>query len=130
MDKGRLKRISDDLAAYLQDGSLSCARAHEMSLLHEVLPQELGAVMDDEGLKIVHCQLGLFGYGLEKKIVRPMETIPEFLASRISELLVNGELNCSDAWLIAGDLGIARIEVANACEALGIKICKCQLGAF
>jgi hypothetical protein len=39
-------------------------------------------------------------------------------------------ISCKSAWNVATRLNLAKIDVSNACEALGIKICKCQLGAF
>jgi len=40
------------------------------------------------------------------------------------------KLSCAAAWEIAGSLNISRTKVASACEAMGIKIKPCQLGAF
>jgi hypothetical protein len=34
------------------------------------------------------------------------------------------------AWMLADRLGMKRLELACACEALEIKVGECQLGAF
>ena len=42
----------------------------------------------------------------------------------------DGKLECASAWAIAQELGIDEQQVANAAEALGVRIVSCQLGAF
>ncbi len=44
--------------------------------------------------------------------------------------LEDGKLPCVTAWRIGKDLGIGKMEVSSACEALALKICSCQIGAF
>jgi hypothetical protein len=39
-------------------------------------------------------------------------------------------LSCKAAWEIATSLGIPKMQVASAAEALEVKIVHCQLGAF
>lgn len=41
-----------------------------------------------------------------------------------------GRLSCSSAWQIAGELGITKKEVGEACDELKVKIHSCQLGCF
>jgi hypothetical protein len=48
----------------------------------------------------------------------------------IRDALDNDRLTCARAWEIAKKLGIGKMEVSSACEALEIKISSCQLGAF
>jgi hypothetical protein len=48
----------------------------------------------------------------------------------IKNALVDDRLTCAAAWKIAEENGIAKLDVANACETLGVKIASCQLGAF
>jgi hypothetical protein len=52
------------------------------------------------------------------------------LEKAIRGALADGWLPCLTAWKIADGMGIARMEVSSACEALKIKIKPCQLGAF
>jgi hypothetical protein len=44
--------------------------------------------------------------------------------------LVNERVPCRTAWDISNQLGIHKMEVSAACDAMGIKIKPCQLGAF
>ena len=52
------------------------------------------------------------------------------LESAIRKALANGRLSCLDAWKIADQLQIKRLDVCAACEKLKIKVKPCQLGAF
>jgi hypothetical protein len=81
-------------------------------------------------LRLVKCQLGLFGYQPEKKIVKPALSVGANVEEAILAGLVNGRLPCKTAWDISQQLGIHKMKVSAACDAMGIKIRPCQLGAF
>jgi hypothetical protein len=78
----------------------------------------------------VKCQLGLFGYKPEKKIVKPKAALNPKLESAIQDSLVEGALSCAKAWEIARDFDIPKMAVSAVCEQLKVKIRHCQLGAF
>jgi PIN domain nuclease of toxin-antitoxin system len=80
--------------------------------------------------KLTKCQLGLFGYQPQKKIVKPQDSIQENLKNAISQSLSQGKLSCKHAWEIAFRYNIRKMAVSSACETMGIKIKDCQLGAF
>jgi hypothetical protein len=82
--------------------------------------------------KIAKCQLGLFGYGQgpDKKALKPKAPGDQKLEEAIRGALVDEKLSCLDAWQIADQFNVPKMSVSNACEALGIKIKPCQLGAF
>jgi hypothetical protein len=44
--------------------------------------------------------------------------------------LVDGRLPCAEAWRIADERNLKKMDVSSAVEALEIKIKPCQLGAF
>lgn len=111
------------------EGRLPCALAFEAAAELKRPPAEIGRAMDRLGLRIVKCQLGLFGYAPEKKIVRPAAAGPE-LEAAIHARLDAGTLACREAWEIARALGVPKMGVSAACETLKIKIKPCQLGAF
>lgn len=113
-----------------KDGEIPCAVAHQIAKELDVSPKEVGYTMDMLEIAIVKCQLGLFGYKPEKKIIKPAEKISEELKKEIEAELEDGKLSCKKAWEIAKRLGIGKMEVSSACEAMGIKIKECQLGAF
>jgi hypothetical protein len=79
---------------------------------------------------LVKCQLGLFGYTPEKKIVKPKATENPDLASAIRDARVDGKLSCENAWEIARRFDVSKMRVSSVCEQLKIKVKPCQLGAF
>jgi len=122
--------IADILKKQLSDGEISCAAAHKVASDLGESPAEIGFTLDFLEASIAKCQLGLFGYRPEKKIVKPAGTVPKTLENAIQEHLKNGRLSCESAWKIAGKLDLKRMAVASACETLEIKMSPCQLGAF
>jgi hypothetical protein len=91
---------------------------------------EVGVAIDLMDIQLERCQLGLFGYGEKKLIVKPAENVPSDLEKAIRDALAGGRLPCAAAWRIAEAFGIAKTDVSSACEALKIKVKPCQLGAF
>ncbi|MFA7462783.1 MAG: hypothetical protein WCY59_06555, partial [Anaerovoracaceae bacterium] len=80
--------------------------------------------------RLTRCQLGLFGYTPESRIIKPADAVAPDLEEAIRGALLNGKISCLASWEIAKRFGIARMDVACACETLRIKITSCQLGAF
>jgi len=122
--------ISDALKKQVSDGKISCAAAHNIAGDLKETPEEVGFTMDILELRIAKCQMGMFGYKPEKKIVKPVESVPRALENAILEQLEDGRLSCKAAWDLAEKLSIKKMGVASACETLKIKISPCQLGAF
>ncbi|MFO7665464.1 MAG: hypothetical protein R6V76_02460 [Desulfobacterales bacterium] len=122
IDKEILNRVTDN--------ELSCAAAFEIAAKLNIRPMDIGEAADRLNLILVSCQLGLFGYKPDKKIVKALETVSGELETAISESLAYGRLSCIKAWEIAAKLNIKKFSVSCACETLGIKIKECQLGAF
>ena len=122
--------VADALKKQISDEGVSCSAAHKVVSDLGVSPAEVGFTLDSLEIAITKCQLGLFGYQPEKKIVKPAQTIQQELEDAVRKGLVNDRLSCKSAWEIAEGLGMKRMEVASACEALKIKISPCQLGAF
>ena len=81
-------------------------------------------------IRIIRCQMGIFGYEPEKKVVKPTENVPDELERAIRDKLADGKLTCALAWEVTRTLKIPKMNVSSACEKLGIKIKLCQLGAF
>jgi hypothetical protein len=111
-------------------GTITCAAAHELAESLNLVPLKIGEAIDLMEYRISKCQLGLFGYSPQKKIVTPAPQVPPDLASEIRENLLNGKLPCATAWQLADRRGLSRLALSEACEALGIKVSPCQLGAF
>ncbi len=114
----------------IKDGQISCAAAHKVAKTIASAPKDIGVALDLMEVRLVHCQLGLFGYTPEKRIVKKADQWDEALEREIRQALRDDRLPCADAWSIASRQGVSRAAVANVCEALGIKVRPCQLGAF
>ncbi len=112
------------------DGEISCAEAFRIAEDFNVPPGEVGFAIDSLEITMVKCQLGLYGYQPEKRIVKPAESVSDNLEEAIREALKEGRLPCRAAWDIAKSMGKRKMEISSACEALKIKISRCQLGAF
>jgi hypothetical protein len=122
--------IADALAGKVADGEVTCCTAHKVAQEFDVAPSEVGKAADLMEYRIIECQMGLFGYSPEKRIVKPAAEISEELHERILAATVEERIPCAEGWRIAQELGLAKLAVSSACEKLGLKIKPCQLGAF
>ena len=113
-----------------KDHELSCVGAFRVAEELGATPVAVGEATDGLGVRLVHCQLGLFGYGERKSVVEPAEDVSPELERAIQEGLILGRLPCAVAWAIAVRFGMPKLHVANAAEKLGIHVGQCQLGAF
>lgn len=113
-----------------REGEIPCAGAFAIAEELSILPAEVGVAADKLGIRLTLCQLGLFGYRPAKKLVKPLDLVPLEMEKAIRGGLRSGRLPCNTAWEISERLGAPKMEVSSSCEALGIKIGPCQLGAF
>ena len=123
-------RIVEILRAKASDHAVPCAVAFAVAADLSVPPEEVGFTIDTLEISITKCQLGLFGYSPQKKIVNPVDSVSTELGDAIRQALDHDRLPCAAAWDIAERLGLGKMPVSSACETLGIKISPCQLGAF
>jgi len=131
---GKDVKIDEQIAAAIQEkavnGEISCRNIMDIA---QKLNKEIAVVgvnVDLAELHINKCQLGLFGYRPETRIVKAAASIAPELEEVIRKSLQDGCLPCISAWNIADTREIPRMDVASACEKLGIKIKPCQIGAF
>lgn len=122
-------RIEDCVSARQKDNAVPCAVAFEIAKQLNVPARQVGITIDLMNLKLVKCQLGLFGYADGKKL-NPGSASDEALNRAILSAAVDSRLICEKAWEIADQLKVGKISVGSACEKLRIKIKQCQLGAF
>ncbi|QTA81150.1 Uncharacterized protein dnl_34810 [Desulfonema limicola] len=122
--------IVKELESRAKDLKISCASAHSAAKALNKSPGEIGKNMDISGFRIVKCQMGIFGYQPEKRLVKPAESVSEELETAIRKSLENNKISCKNCWELADKFKISKMDIANACEALKIKIHSCQLGAF
>ena len=109
---------------------LPCAMAFDIAKSLNVSPHEVGKTADLLNVRLTKCQLGLFGHEQAKRGVTSQKPPYPEIENAILEAQVNNQLSCKAVWEIASQFGVTKIMVSNACEALGIKINACQLGAF
>ena len=112
------------------DKKITCAGAFKIAENCGTTADEIGFTLDMLEIRIIRCQMGIFGYEPEKKVVKPMDKIPDELKGAIESRLADGKLTCSSAWEISRTLNIPKMHVSSACERLAVKIKPCQLGAF
>ncbi|MFH1242845.1 MAG: hypothetical protein V1689_10855 [Pseudomonadota bacterium] len=123
-------RIAEALRDRAEDGEISCASVFALAAELGKPPGKVGLNADLLEIRVVKCQLGLFGYRPRKKILKPPGGVSEDLEEPIRKALEDGRLPCRAAWDIAESLNVGKMEVSSACEGLGIRISSCQLGAF
>ena len=123
-------RLAAALKEKIKDGHISCAAAHGVAERLACSPADIGQALDLMEVRLSRCQLGLFGYHPENRIVKKADEWDAGLEADIRAALRDGRLPCQDAWAIARRWQVSRQSVANVCEALAIKVRPCQLGAF
>jgi hypothetical protein len=122
--------IKNKIETRSKNNEIPCAVAFEILEDLGVLPAEVGKTIDLMNYKLVKCQLGLFGYTPEKKVVTSQDTTNHDLKNAIKNALVNERLPCISAWEIAARFQIPKLTISGIAEAMGVKIKPCQLGAF
>jgi hypothetical protein len=113
-----------------ENGRVRCAVAHDLAAELAVKSAAIGKTMDLLEYRIIKCQMGIFGYEPNKKILKAAEAVSDELRDQLLVAVVEGNIACADCWRIAQTLGIQKIDVAAACESLVFKVRPCQLGAF
>lgn len=122
--------IKNEILKQTKNENVPCAVAFKIAKALNVSPNKVGRTADLMNFKLTKCQLGLFGYQPNKKIVKPQIDIKVDVKDAVTEALIQGRLSCKHAWDIASRLQVSKMTVSGVCEAMGIKIKDCQLGAF
>ncbi len=128
------------LANFEKNGKIDCASAHTIAAQLNLSPIEIGKNLDRIGLKVTRCQLGLFGYGQQKKKFNPDFEVSSKINDRIKQAQSNQDqtnsiqiddcISCLTCWDMAKDLILSRLDMGSACEKNKIRIKPCQLGIF
>jgi hypothetical protein len=122
--------IKYEILKHSLNSELSCTSAFLIAKELNVSPDKVGMIADFIHCRLVKCQMGLFGYRPDKKIVKPVKTANQNLKNTITDNLVEGKLACKIAWDIASRFKVNKMTVSSICEDMNIKINECQLGAF
>ncbi len=129
-DQAKDPVIAARLEKFRKQNRISCAAAHRAAADLNVPPPEIGVQLDLLELRLVGCQLGLFGHDADS---RPTDTdipVSDEVKERLVDAAINGRISCKDCWGIAVDFKISRPDMGAACEKLHLRIKPCQLGAF
>lgn len=124
------RKIMNTVLAHSESNELPCAVAFKLSETTGVPPEKIGMYVNNMDIRLSKCQLGLFGYKPEKKIVKKAFTDNTRLKNRIFDSLEGDRLPCKTVWEIAAEFHMNKMAVCAVCEGLNVKIKKCQLGAF
>lgn len=124
------EKIAEAIKERSRNGTITCVDAHRIAEELNVSPEEVGANIDLLEIRIIECQLGLFGYEGKTKIPPLPKDLDPQVESEVKSSLVQGKLPCKTAWEIAEKYGLERPIITSVCESLRIKIGSCQLGAF
>jgi len=123
--------LADAIRRRSVGGKVSCAAAFRIAEEMSVEPSVVGRTLDLLEMKIIKCQLGLFGHERGRHlIVKPAETVPPELERALRAGLVDGRLPCATAWEIAKQFSLPKMGITSACERLNLRISRCQLGTF
>ena len=132
--KHKGKQVDENVRNLLQkkadNGNITCAAAHAAAKELDKTPEEVGIQADLMELRLIKCSNGLFGYEPDGKILKKGMTVSSQLAKKIEKTADNKSITCLECWEIAKSMKISKVDAASACDSKGIKIKKCQLGAF
>ncbi len=122
--------VAEAVRQKAENKRITCSAAHALAADLGVPPAEIGKTIDLLEYRITRCQLGLFGYSPDKKIVNPDPDPPEALQDLVHQSRIGDKISCAVCWEIAEKQGLKKMAVSAVCEFMGIKISPCQLGAF
>jgi len=125
--------IAEQIQSKQEAGRLACAVAIKIADECKTSLGEVGRNADLMEIRIDRCILGLFGFKLhegKKRRIKPAKSVSPEVEKAIKSRLTDGRLNCETAWKLADELDVSRPTIAEACEALEIRMSSCQLGAF
>ncbi|MEA2061132.1 MAG: hypothetical protein U9P10_11625 [Thermodesulfobacteriota bacterium] len=133
-EKHKDKKLDEKAAQVLREksknGQIACASAHAAAKEVDMTPLEIGVQADLLELRLIKCSNGLFGYEPGGKILKKDISVSDELAEKIKAAAENEIITCAQCWETARTMKISRVDTASACDVLGIRIKKCQLGAF
>lgn len=124
------KKICSALSELSDNDKITCSAIHRIARNHNIVPETVGVQADLMELRLIECQLGLFGYETIGKKLDPDVDISPALNKLLRDTGKNGRISCVECWDIAARLKIKKNDVGNACEKLGLRIKPCQIGAF
>jgi hypothetical protein len=122
--------VAEKLGKLRDKNQITCAAAHRAASDLNLPPAEIGVQMDLMELRLVQCQLGLFGHSPESGTANKDFEVSDDLKQRLENTAKDGRISCKTSWDIAKEFKISRLDMGAACEKLKLRIKPCQLGAF
>lgn len=122
--------IKKEIEKFSKNNKLPCAVVFQMAKKLNLEVQLIGKTADLMDISLTKCQLGLFGYKPEKKIMKPVQESMPDLEKTILKAVTDNRLSCRKVWEIASECGVHKMVTAGVCERLEIRIKPCQIGAF
>jgi hypothetical protein len=122
--------IKEKLETLRQQDQITCAAAHRAAAELNLSPADIGIQMDLMELRLVRCQLGLFGHGPDAGPADKDIEVPDDVKARLINTAKQDRISCKDCWDIAAEFKISRPDMGAICEQLTLRIKPCQLGAF
>lgn len=122
--------ISEKIKKISENNQIACSSAFKLSEELSLTKEEVGQYADYLEIRLVKCQIGLFGHGPGTKLLKKLEFVDPGIETLVREHMENSILTCKNVFRIASELNISRIHVGSVCETLGIKVKQCRLGAF
>ncbi|NQT10200.1 MAG: hypothetical protein HQ573_03410, partial [Desulfobacteraceae bacterium] len=90
--------IKNEILKQNKDGKLPCLVAFRIADSLQVAAAEVGKTVDLLNFRLTKCQIGLFGYKPQKKIIKAKEPEDRNLKKAIRERLVEERQPCISAW--------------------------------
>jgi len=127
-----MQTFAEALRETAEKGALPCSAALALAAQHGVDADTVAQAAANEDLRIIHCQLGLFGYQQfgAKRLTPEVSKLPPWLIAKLQESLVDGRLPCIAVWELADRYGLPRLAISAAAELLDLRVSRCQLGCF
>ena len=105
--------IANEILQRAKNAELPCAIAFDIAKALDVPAARVGRTADLLNVRLTQCQLGLFGYQPNKKIVKPHTQIDPNVKDAVLNALLDERLPCEYAWDIASRLNIAKMTVSS-----------------
>ncbi|MDF1554696.1 MAG: hypothetical protein P1P84_16620 [Deferrisomatales bacterium] len=127
---GALSQLEGAVKAAAKGGYVACPSAWKTAQEAGVSRLDVGVMIDKLGLRVTDCQLGCFSVSKTSRLGEAVAPVDEEITRRVEALHDNGELTCPNIFALAGELNAKPRSVADAANARGYKLGKCQLGCF
>jgi hypothetical protein len=114
----------------VKDGYVPCPSGWGVAREQGVSRLAVGATIDRLGIRVSDCQLGCFAVSKTDHLGSVPEPTDADLVRRVEDLHETGELTCANVFALAAERQTRPRSVADAANARGYKLRRCQLGCF